>query len=90
MSRQEIEPVASASNVVDLMAALKKSLGQVPADKPQPRRKRTVEDVHQTGLKLPIRGGKVAAQRPRPRAKEPDQRSALSSRGRTRCGRPAS
>jgi DNA end-binding protein Ku len=52
------EPVASTSNVIDLKAALKKSLGQSPADKPaQPRRKNT-EDVRQTGLKLPIKGGK--------------------------------
>jgi hypothetical protein len=57
------EPVASARNVVDLIAALKKSLDQVPADKPQPKRQKAVEDVGQTGIKLPIRGGKAAAQR---------------------------
>jgi DNA end-binding protein Ku len=56
-------PVASTSNVVDLMAALKKSLGQTPAEKPaQPKRKKA-DDVRQTGLKLPIKGGKVAAGR---------------------------
>ena len=54
------------SNVVDLMAALKKSLSQTQEDKPaQPKRKKP-EDVRQTGLKLPIKGGKgedkVAAQ----------------------------
>ena len=48
----------STSNVIDLMAALKKSLGQSPADKPvQPKRKKA-DDVRQTGLKLPIKGGK--------------------------------
>ena len=53
------EPVASTSNVVDLMAALKKSLGQSPAEKPaQPKRKKA-DDARQTGLKLPIKGGKV-------------------------------
>ena len=58
------EPVASASNVVDLMAALKKSLGQeVPEKAAQPKRKKAVEDIRQTGLKLAIRGGKAPAQR---------------------------
>ena len=53
------EPVASTSNVVDLMSALKKSLGQSPAEKPaQPKRKKA-DDARQTGLKLPIKGGKV-------------------------------
>jgi DNA end-binding protein Ku len=58
------EPVASASNVVDLMAALKKSLGQAPEKRPaQPKRKKAADDVRQTGLKLPIRGGKVAVEK---------------------------
>ena len=53
------EPVASTSNVVDLMSALKKSLRQSPAEKPaQPKRKKA-DDARQTGLKLPIKGGKV-------------------------------
>ena len=40
-----------------------KSLGQSPADRPaQPKRKKT-EDVRQTGLKLPIKGGKAAVER---------------------------
>ena len=57
------EPVTSTSNVIDLMAALKKSLGQSPADKPaQPKRKKA-DDVRQTGLKLPIKGGKAAIER---------------------------
>jgi DNA end-binding protein Ku len=56
-------PVSSTSNVIDLMAALKKSLGQAPAEKPPaPKRKKTA-DTRQTGLKLPIKGGKVAAER---------------------------
>jgi DNA end-binding protein Ku len=54
------EPVAPASNVIDLMAALKKSLGQAPAAPPQPKRKKSV-DERQTGLKLPIKGGKGKA-----------------------------
>jgi DNA end-binding protein Ku len=57
------DPVTSTSNVIDLMAALKKSLGQSPADKPaQPKRKKA-DDVRQTGLKLPIKGGKAAIER---------------------------
>jgi hypothetical protein len=53
----------STSNVINLMAALKKSLGQSPADKPtQPKRKKA-DDVRQTGLKLPIKGGKAAIER---------------------------
>jgi hypothetical protein len=48
--------------VIDLMAPLKKSLGQSPGDKPaQPKRKKA-DDVRQTGLKLPIQGGKAATE----------------------------
>jgi DNA end-binding protein Ku len=55
------EPVAAVSNVVDLMAALKKSLGQEALEIPaQSKRKKAADDVRQTGLKLPIRGGKSA------------------------------
>jgi DNA end-binding protein Ku len=57
------EPVASTSNVIDLMSALKKSLGQTPDDKPVQSKRKKAEDVRQTGLKLPIKGGKVAAAR---------------------------
>ena len=57
-------PAEPASNVVDLMAMLKKSLGEgAPEKAAQPKRKKAVEAVRQTGLKLPIRGGKAAAQR---------------------------
>jgi DNA end-binding protein Ku len=56
-------PATPTSNVVDLMAVLRKSLSQTQEDKPaQPKRKKP-EDVRQTGLKLPIKGGKVAAAR---------------------------
>ena len=52
------EPIASTSNVIDLMAALKKSLGNSPTEMPaQPKRKKA-GDARQTGLKLPIKGGK--------------------------------
>jgi hypothetical protein len=42
------------------MAALKKSLGQAPEAPRQPMRKKATDD-RQTGLKLPIRGGKGKA-----------------------------
>jgi DNA end-binding protein Ku len=53
------EPIASTSNVIDLMAALKKSLGNSPTEEmpAQPKRKKA-GDARQTGLKLPIKGGK--------------------------------
>jgi DNA end-binding protein Ku len=57
------EPVASTSNVIDLMSALKKSLNQTPDDKPVQSKRKKAEDVRQTGLKLPIKGGKVTAAR---------------------------
>jgi hypothetical protein len=42
------------------MAALKKSLGQEAPERPaQPKRKKAADDVRQTGLKLPIRGGRI-------------------------------
>jgi hypothetical protein len=43
------------------MAALKKSLGQAPAEPAAPKRKNAA-DSRQTGMKLPIRGGKVTAE----------------------------
>ena len=55
-------PPASTSNVIDLMAALKKSLGQTPSEQPAaPKRKKAAADSRQTGMKLPIKGGKAAA-----------------------------
>ena len=53
----------STSNVVDLMAALKKSLGQSSSDRPAQSKRKKTEDVRQTGLKLPIKGGKAAVER---------------------------
>jgi hypothetical protein len=47
-----------ASNVIDLMAALKKSLGQSPPDTAAPPKRKKAADVRQTGLKLPIKGGR--------------------------------
>lgn len=49
------------SNVIDLMTALKKSLGQAPEkEAEQSKRKKAVPNPRQTGLKLPIKGGKAA------------------------------
>jgi DNA end-binding protein Ku len=60
----EAEPVVATSNVIDLMAALKQSLGQAPAQKPATAKRKKIADTRQTGLKLPIKGGKAAAQPP--------------------------
>ena len=57
------EPVATTSNVIDLMAALKKSLGQAPAEQPAAPKRKKLADARQTGLKLPIKGGKTATER---------------------------
>ena len=54
------ERVASTSNVIDLMAALKMSLGQSPAQQPAQAKRKKAADTRQTGLKLPIKGGKSA------------------------------
>ena len=54
-------PVEATGNVVDLMAALKKSLGQSPAEAPSMGKKAV--DVRQIGQKLPVKGGKSAAGR---------------------------
>jgi DNA end-binding protein Ku len=51
------------TNVVDLMAALKKSLGQEkPGAAPKQKKARAADARKQPGLKLPIRGGKPAAE----------------------------
>jgi DNA end-binding protein Ku len=55
-------PAIATSNVIDLMAALRKSLGQTPAEQPAAPKRKKAADSRQTGLKLPIKGGKVAAQ----------------------------
>ena len=57
-------PEARDTNVIDLMAALKKSLGQAPEAKVQPaasapakRKKASGNERQQQALKLPIKGG---------------------------------
>jgi DNA end-binding protein Ku len=56
-----VEP--DRTNVVDLMAALKKSRGEATIEAaPAPKRKKAPADARQTGLKLPIKGGKPAAE----------------------------
>ena len=52
-------PATPSTNVIDLMAALKKSLGQSAVEAPVAA-KRKKSDQRQTGLKLPIKGGKAA------------------------------
>ena len=60
----EVTAHVDDSNVIDLMAALKKSLGQPVAKAtpaPAKSKPRTREPVrNQPGLKLPIKGGKAA------------------------------
>lgn len=57
-------PETGETNVIDLMAALKKSLGQAPETKAQSsgsapaKRKKTSGEREQQALKLPIKGGK--------------------------------
>jgi DNA end-binding protein Ku len=62
-------PVAPASNIIDLMAALRKSLGEAPrptetaptVKAPAKRAQKAAEEQRkQPGLKLPIEGGKKA------------------------------
>jgi DNA end-binding protein Ku len=57
------EPEVSTSNVIDLMAALQKSLGQSPAEQPAPAKRKKPADTRQAGLKLPIKGGKSTEER---------------------------
>ena len=59
---EEEVPQVAASNVVDLMAALKKSLGQEkPGAAPKQKKARAAVDARQQpGLKLPIKGGRTA------------------------------
>ena len=78
----ERAPVVSQSNVVDIMAALRRSLGQVAGnlvDKPAAAKKaRAVADkgpTSQAALKLPIKGGKKASGEAEPLA----GRAALAS-----------
>jgi DNA end-binding protein Ku len=63
---KEEEPEEKDTNVIDLMAALRKSLGQAPEAAGQPaasskRKKAAGDQRHQQALKLPIKGGKSRA-----------------------------
>ena len=68
---QEEAPAAPTSNVIDLMAALRKSLGEPPkvvervppaAKAPAKKAQKAAEEQRkQPGLKLPIEGGKTSA-----------------------------
>jgi DNA end-binding protein Ku len=65
------------SNVIDLMAALKKSLGQpVKAEAEPPKKaKKPKEDRSQTAMKLPIEGGRKAKEvKPEPMVEAPRTR----------------
>ena len=64
-------PVEATSNVVDLMAALKNSLGQSPAEATSKDKK--VADVRLITQKPPIKGGKSVA------AKDPSQAATRSA-----------
>lgn len=69
---------AVESNVIDLMAALKKSLGQAPAapesgsaNRTKAKAKAKEQVRNQPGLKLPIKGGKAAAKPAAPEIVQP-------------------
>nr|WP_158746933.1 Ku protein [Acidisphaera sp. L21] len=75
---EEAAPVAAPSNVIDLMAALKKSLGAPPASAAEPvketKRKKaatTEETRRQPALKLPIQGGKSSKAKEEKAAERP-------------------
>jgi DNA end-binding protein Ku len=79
---QDEEPVAASSNVVDLMAALRKSLGEppkpveAPATRTPARRAKAAEEQRkQPGLKLPIEGGKKGKETTAPAEKEAERAS---------------
>jgi DNA end-binding protein Ku len=80
---QDEAPAARTSNVIDLMAALRKSLGdapkpvETPAAKAAPKRaqKAVEEQRKQPGLKLPIEGGGKKAKEATEPAAEPVSRS---------------
>jgi DNA end-binding protein Ku len=69
-------PVEATGNVVDLMAALKKSLGQSPAETPSMGKK--AADVRQIGQKLPVKGKSAAGRA----EKDPPQAATRSARKR--------
>jgi DNA end-binding protein Ku len=72
MDVEDTEAPVDRGNVIDLMAALKKSLGQAPSEESAPKsaaapkaKARTKEPIrNQPGLKLPIKGGKMTADKP--------------------------
>ena len=68
-------PEIVTSNGIDLMAALKKSLGPAPAEPASPKRKKA-SDSRQAGMKLPIKGGKVAAEEAEKTAARPARKLA--------------
>ena len=85
----EEDVVEPAGNVIDLMAALKRSLGEAPkaveavapAAKPTKRAQKAAEEKRkQPGLKLPIEGGKKAKQ-----AKTADDTAEVASRPRRKA-----
>ena len=80
----EAEPAAPESNVIDLMAALRNSLGEPPPP-PAPKRKKaagTDEARRQPALKLPLQGGKKPAAAEPPM---PEQDAAPAARRRSRA-----
>ena len=60
----EDAPARDDSNIIDLMAALRKSIGG-PVGKPAAKKAKE-PDRRQTGMKLPIAGGKKAAAKAEP------------------------
>jgi DNA end-binding protein Ku len=79
----QAEPALAESNVIDLMAALKKSLGQAPqpmdaqqppAAKAAPKRASKADEARrQPGLKLPLQGGKKAGREAEAPVAEPSR-----------------
>jgi DNA end-binding protein Ku len=86
--RAEAEPAYTDTNVVDLMAALRKSLGAPPTAEGAPGKSATGKRAAaaadrartQPGLKLPLQGGKGATE-----TKVPPQSEAPSARGRRKA-----
>ena len=80
------EPVASTSNVIDLMAALKKSLGQTPAEQPAAPKRKKAEMHVRPGSSCRSRAarsnGSRLRPRPNPRASGPESPQLLPNAGR--------
>ena len=63
-------PAIATSNVIDLMAALRKSLGQTPAEQPAAPKRKKAADLRQTGLSCRSRAARSRrrqSRKPRPR-----------------------